>query len=233
VKLRLLLVIGLLVSTGAAFALGAFVLKWTPKRGDKIVYKMKLEIQQEGEQDIVLRGTVIEETIAVDSTKVVTKTSGTLGTDDLSDEMEFEGIFKPDTTTAQPDGAILQVREEGEEPKGMPFRRARQTTLVFPSAPVSVGDAWTFEEPKDEETDVPGVNLTYTLVGEEKVGVWDTVKITMKGGETGQGIARSEATFWIEKATGIRVRTQSKITTEGASSGGDSVVIRSDLVRQP
>gem|GEM_PF-2307428 len=229
---RFRLTFGLFASAALAFATQPFVLKWIPKVGDKAVYRITLILKNGDADEIALKGLVTEETTEVDGTKVVTRTIGSIGPDHPDDEAAIDATFKPDTTTLRPGGAILDVKEEGEEPRGTPFRTAREIALVLPNAPVSVGDTWTFEETGDEKTGVPGVRLAYTLAGEERIGAWDTYRITMKGLDTGSGGARSEATFWSEKTTGARIRTQYRITNEGTGKNVDASIVRGDLVRQ-
>lgn len=229
-KLRATLPLALVAISVLAYAAQGIDLKWTPKVGDKATYKVKGTFELGGMGEAVLAGTRSEEiteikdgnVVAVANTKMTANAGGT----------EFPIPDAKETTKSKLDGTVLEVSVDEKQAGTAGLRLGRVTAFVFPGKPVAIGDTWTAEEKKDEKQDLPGYKVEFKLVGEEKVGAWDTYKVTSKGGETeGDAPTKVEATFWVEKSTGNMVHSLSNLKDAVVDQFTLSGTM--DIVRQP
>ncbi len=229
-RLRASLPLGLLALSALALAAQGITLKRTPKVGDKASYKVTGTFELQG-VDVTLKGTTTEEVLKVDNDTVTTKSvakavATVMGTDnEMPDATE--------TTTAKLDGTPVEIKA-GDTVSGPGLRLANINLLYLPATPVEMNGTWTAEGKKDEKKDVPGYKINYKLVGEEKVGDWDTYKITAEGGETeGASPTKVKATYWIEKSTGATVRSLAELTDAVFDPKFPPLTGKMDVVRQP
>ncbi len=219
-----------LVATVAASALAPAVLRWTPKVGEVARFKVDLTAQASG-STFKAGGTLKETTKSVAADRVVLTVDrdlSVLGADGKRQMLPPS----PETIVLRPDGSLVDV--DSEKAAEDAFRSSRLTQFVFPTKPVETGVSWQLELPVDKNASDTGVRLFYTVAGEERVGDKDAWKVVSRGGETGKGKTAVEAMFWIDKATGSRLRVHSYIT--GAAfpgTDGRSIDLEEDIVRQP
>ena len=209
-RLRSIVPLGVLAVSALALAAQAMEIKWSPKVGDKANYKIAGTFDLPGAGEIKLDGTRAEEIKSVSEDKVVAESTSNMTASVAGNEIPVPE--SKETLTSKPDGSLLELKiGDGSAAGGM--RLARASAFIYPSKPVAVGDTWTVEMPKDEKADLPGVKIEYKLVGEEKVGDWNTWKITSKGGEIeGDQPTKVEATTWIRKENGALVRSVAQMS---------------------
>jgi hypothetical protein len=205
----------------AAPSVTPITLKWNPKAGDKFVYKITVNLETEGIK-LDLTGKDVRSVIKADREAV-------LVTDESS-------MVLPDSTpiplvatqsSFRPDGTLLELTAELNIEDG--FRQARLKELVFPDKPVSIGDSWTASSPPDKQASMTGFKAKYTLVGEEKVGDLKAYRIEAKGGETGDSLAKTEMTYWVDETTGNPLHVHVKMTkTAFPGDQGRSVDLEED-----
>jgi hypothetical protein len=113
-----------------------------------------------------------------------------------------------ETITIRPDGTLVSFKSTSQDPEQakLPARLHPSSNPVFSDKPVGVGDKWSKEIKADDEMGLHAATADYEVLGFEKVGGVDTVKIKMAYRETeGSPPLTGMATLWIEKATGDTV----------------------------
>lgn len=227
----------LAASALALAAAQAMDLKWTPKAGDKANYKVDGSFDLAGAGEIKLTGTRTESVTSVDADKIVVTSTSKLAANVMGNDVPVPE--STETMTVKPDGTVTAVKVNEADAGNSGIRLAHVTMFVYPGKPVAVGDSWTATGPKDEKADLPGYKIEFKLVGDEKVGTWDTWKVTAKGGETeGATPTKVDGTYWIDKKDGTIVRSLSQLTDVVFSGGGGGQEIpplsgKMDITRQP
>ncbi len=140
-RLRSALPFGLLALSALALAAQAMDLKWTPKVGDKMTYKITGNFELGGAGEITLGGTRTEEVKSVDADKVVTSGTTKMTANAMGNEIPVPETNE--TTTQKLDGSVVDVKVGDAAPTGSSMRLAHVSMLVYPSKPVAVGDTWT------------------------------------------------------------------------------------------
>ncbi|RYG22635.1 hypothetical protein EON82_16495 [bacterium] len=207
---RAVLPMGLMALSVLAFAAQGIVIKYSPKVGDKANYAITGTFEVSG-AEVKLTGTRAEEVTKLEDDTVTTK-----GTTKISVNVMGQDMDQPEsveTTKTKLDGTLVEVKQGEALAEGGALRLARVNTFLYPSKPLAVGDTWTMELKKDEKADLPGVKVDFKLEGEEKVGKWDTYKISGNGGESeGSQPTKIKATYWIDKASGGMIHSLSELT---------------------
>ena len=230
-RLRSALPLGLLAVSALALAAQAMDLKWMPKAGDKMTYKVAGSFEIPGAGEITLDGTRIEEVKSVEADKIVVTSLSKQKVNAMGTEIPVPDSTA--TTTYKPDGSVIALKV-GDDTASGGMRMVRLTSFVFPAKAIAVGDAWTVKGDKDEKADLPGYSVEYKLAGEEKIGTWDTWKITSKGGEIeGSQPTKIEGTTWIEKGTGNLVKSTAQVTDALFSPQAPPLSGKLEVVRQP
>jgi hypothetical protein len=204
-------IIGVAVLSAAAFAaVQGLSVKRTPKDGQTIKYKMEGQIDVQGLQ-IGLKGTMQEKVTRVDANGNYAVEQQTLeGKATLPDGNEMDmPAGTATTTTYTADGQVVEIKGGNED--GTSYRMAALGLLVDPGKALNVGDKWTHTVKADAKTGAVAATAEYTVLGEEKIGAFDTVKIKANVKETEGGEpAASESTVWIDKKDGSTVKAESK-----------------------
>jgi hypothetical protein len=126
-------------------------------------------------------------------------------------DVTVDGEAVPDqpegTTVSKPSGEIISI----EDPDS--GRAAALERLYYPTAPVKIGDTWSYEGKKNDKLGVLDFKADMKLLGDEKVGAFDTWKIQEDVKETvNVPPATLHATVWVDKKDGWEVKLQSKFT---------------------
>ena len=230
-RLRTILPLGILAVSALALAVQAMDLKWMPKAGDKLNYKVAGTFEVPGAGEITLEGSRSEEVTSVAADKITVTSLSKQKVNAMGTEIPVPDATA--TTVYKPDGSVLELKV-GDESAGGGMRMVRLSSFVFPTKSVPVGEGWTVEAPKDEKADLPGYKVDYKLVGEEKIGTWDTWKITSKGGEIeGTQPTKIESTTWVEKSTGTLVKSTAQVTDALFSPQAPPLSGKLEIVRQP
>ena len=236
-KLRTALPAALLALSALALAVQAMELKWSPKAGDKATYKIDGLFELPGMGDIKLGGTREATVTSVDGDKVVVTSTTKMTANAMGNE--FPVPQSTEVETSKPDGTLTELKVDDKVQSGNALRLAHMSMFAYPGKAVVVNDTWTAQGEKDEKADLPGYKIEYKLVGEEKVGTWDTWKVTAKGAETeGATPTKVDATYWIDKKDGSMVRSLAQLTDAvfpGPSGGMEIPPLsgKMDVTRMP
>jgi hypothetical protein len=211
----------------AAFSLATgdgFSLKRTQKAGTVHKYKQEgkfevggqqIDYQSKSTQKIVKVGDdggYVEESVSSDVTI-------------NGQEPPGGGAAVTTTTKYSPKGEILEVK--GENIDATAYRFANLSLFITPDTEVKAGDSWTYDIKEDNKTGAVAAKATFTLVGEDKVGGVDTLKIKFSIKETGTDGASSEGTAWLDKSDLSMVKVSAKWTN--APVPGAPVTISGDI----
>jgi hypothetical protein len=202
---------GLFVAA-CAIALAAqdgVMLKYAPKVGDTLKYKMTATMDVGG-------GTA---TVAADFTDKVTKaddTSYTVEQTQSNIQVSFNGQDMPgpdstDTTTFKQNGEIvdIQTSDQQQQDPAAAWRVAELTNFIYPDKAVKVGDEWTYKVEADSKKGLVAAAASYKVDSTEKIGDHDTMKIKNSYKEDGAtDAASSEGFVWVDTKDGSVVKSE-------------------------
>ena len=217
--------LGLLVATCAVAiaAVDAITLKYAPKVGDSLKYKMTGQLQ--------IMGTSAD--IAGDFeykvTKVDTDGSYTIESSQKNMQVSFGGqnMNPPDskdTTVSKANGEIVDYQTDHQDPNA--WRMAELNSFVYPDKPVSVGDTWQSKVAADTKKGTVAATCDYKVDSLEKVGSHDTAKIKVSYKETeGSDPASSEGFVWLDTKDSAVVKSEANWTNVPSQQGPISAKI--------
>jgi hypothetical protein len=180
------------------------ILKRSGKVGDSAKFRMKAEVEMQG-QSMTFSALLVEKV-----TKVAA--NGDLTVETVQKEMALNDSPMPDqgagaqTTVSTPSGKVLSV--EGEQHDADAYRTANLVSMQFSEKALKVGDSWEVSIPKSDKG-VVAAKGSYKVEAQEKVGQFDTYRI--KGGLkelSGEAPASVDATYWISVKDGNLVKAQ-------------------------
>lgn len=191
---------GLVVGV-AAFAYAAqdgIVLKRTVEQGQTLLYDFNATSSVQG-MDVNISGTLRETVRSVEA-------DGSFEVESVNEGFRVsvmgEEIPLPDASTITKFGAngeILDIR--GDEVTAETAAQARLNAFIFPTDPVEAGDSWTRED--------DNVEMTYTFVGSESYGGFETHKIEWRGRDNSSSpAAEVSGTMWLDQSDGSMVRVE-------------------------
>jgi hypothetical protein len=183
----------------------AVTLKRVIKVGDSAKYHLKATLEGAQFGDAELNATVTEKvTKLADSGDYELQSTMSDGKVTVGgQEMEIPSQDAT-VTTYNALGQALSIKDPSGDPNSM--RLAHLQSLIFPKTPVKVGDSWTVTIKKDDKGSVDAEG-TYKVEGTEKVGDYDTLKISGNYKETGGDTpASSTGTYWINIKDGTLVK---------------------------
>lgn len=126
------------------------------------------------------------------------------------------------------------VKIEGPEVDGSNYRLANLYAFRYPDKPVKFGDSWERTVTADPATGAFAAKATYTLVGTEKVGSWETAKVQFTYEETeAKPPMTAEGTFWIDLADGAVVRLTLTAQNAPLRIAPEPVAMKTTLTRLP
>jgi hypothetical protein len=199
----------LAISAAAFAAVQGFSIKHTAKEGTTYKYDMtgSVNVPSVG-ADATIKALVEEKTTKAGAegfTNEENQLSGTLTINGQDMELPAQTI----TTVYSADGRILSITG-GDNPADS-IRTANLGVLIDPGKSVAVGDKWTAEIKEDTAKNIVPVKADYEVLGEEKIGTVDTLKIKATLAETsGSTPASSISTMWVDKSDGSRVKVESE-----------------------
>ena len=215
-----------LLSLSAAIA-QEYTLKLNVKEGDTFKYRMSMEIDFGG-QNLLATTTITNKVLKVEE-------NGNIQMESASGEMvikfgdqEMPQPAPPATKmTFKPNGSVAKV--DGGDAM---MQQMNASQMVYPEKPVKVGDKWseTVKNPNGE------LAIDYELVGVEKVGDTEAVKIKMTArtvnAKEGEGYSADGFT-WVDPKTGMLVKMETRIKgmqVEGAPMPIDGT-LKMELVK--
>lgn len=202
------LVLGLAAMTFAA--VDGYLIKMTPKVGDVVKYKLKASLEVMGQQAKVTAITSEKVTkVDEDGTYTVESTQS-----DLKVQLGEQEIEPPASGATvevrKANGTLVEIR--GENVDSNSYRMNALSALVPSDKPVKVGDTWTNDVKSDAKTGAVAAKAEYKVIGEEKVGDYETLKLKVTVKETeGSEPASSEFTLWLDKANWTMVKLDGKL----------------------
>ncbi len=146
-----------------------------------------------------------------------------------SEEVRFNGQTMPagepnknvSTIIIRKDGTLVSFKmsEPGEDKTQA--RMFVATTPVFREQPVGVGDKWSVDYKADSDAGTRPGHADYEVLGTEKTGGTDTLKLKITYHETeGSPALTATSTVWVEKASGDTVVADTEIENLSMGMGG-------------
>lgn len=199
-----------------ALAVQGVSLKWAPKENDQLKYKTVGDLTV-GDTKATITAVNVHKVVRVDAdgSYLVQATpvegSATFG----GTEYPMKGVTT--LTTYNADGSIKEIR--GDQANASGYRMANLTNFRASGKPVSTGDAWSVEGKADATTGAAAYKADFKVVGDEMVGTYDAVKVSVNARETaGEDAGKVTGFFWIGK-DGVLAKSElqwSNITVPGA-----------------
>jgi hypothetical protein len=168
-------------------------LKRTPKVGNTQKFTLKAELEFQG-TPIVVTATVLEKTTkAEDGKYTVESTQSDLK---INDQEAPAGDDDKSTSTYTVLGKLLETQsaQSDDGSKRMSVLQA----FEVPDKDLKVGDTWTIENKADPKLGNATSKIEYKVEAKEKVGKWETFKISFTAKETsGDSPAGATGTVWV------------------------------------
>lgn len=180
-----------------------------PKEGDTHKYRMSADVDLGG-IPVTVKGLLSEKVTKVE-------TDGSYSQEET--QIELKAVVNGTETDVPSSGASTMVylpsgevkSIAGDEGKAESYRMANLGIIYDPGKPVNIGDAWSYDIKANKDTGAVAAKADFKLLGEEKVGDVDTLKIKATVKETtGDMPASSDGTVWIAKADGSLVKSEAK-----------------------
>lgn len=229
-RFSIVLIAGAVAAIAAAGLQGANI-TWKPKAGDVTKYKITTKAQIMG-QEMNFGATLTSKVLEVTSEKVVVEETQSeinlkVGDQDMSSMMP-PSITS--TNTMKPDGTIIERKSEMEGGDNARMEAAMEARL--PNKVIEKGGTWTIERKANAEKKLPASTSTYTYVDDEKVGKYDTWKVTFVFKET-EGSAPMEVTgtLWINQGNGEPVKAVYKMKNVEFQEGMGTTDAEAELMR--
>ncbi len=203
-----------LVALGAtAFAAlqQTYSLQRTAKVGDEAKYSFKAEMQF-GDIKIEVRGKNSEKIVKIgeDGTMTVESIQSDVVVKTPDEEQPIPDVTKA-TMSYGKDRVITTYSDEDGEGDSASLRLALITSIQAPKEAMKLGDSWTATIKKIGEGTY-NVDATFKLVGTEKVGKYETIKIELKSKELeADEAAEATGTVWLNVADFSTVKEEISI----------------------
>jgi hypothetical protein len=195
------------LSLTALAVVDGVMLKRVAKVGDNAKYRMKADMEAEG-QAITFTALLVEKVTKVAANGDITVESNQKDAkvNFGGNEMEVPSEGGAQTTTSTSNGKVLLV--EGDDHGADAYRTANLITMQFPDKALAVGSTWDVSIPKSDKGVVEAKG-SYKVEAQEKMGEHDTYRIkgTLKE-LSGDVPASVEATYWISIKDGNLVKAQ-------------------------
>lgn len=194
------------VAFGFTFAGDTYTFNTHPTKGYEATYVEKVEL--------TLSGSAIVQTDKRIDTYTEVNPDGSMVVKSLSEDVKatINGqevpIPEQPAVTITSDPAGIATKVEGGPPDPNIFRIIDLSVLLAPEKPVKVGDSWTRTIPTNKTTGAPAFTATYKVMGTEKIGTWNTVKVQTTIAET-EGTTKASATGfqWVDPTNDVTIKT--------------------------
>lgn len=195
------------LSLAAVAAQDAFTLKRNVKVGDVMKSKMTVEADFGGTA-ILITATTTEKVVKMEDSGIVHTESSQSNMKIKFGDQEMGGEDQPPTTyITKITGELVELK--GESIEASYYRMASMTSFRFPEGPVKAGDKWTYEIKADKKTGIVSGKHEYEVVGPDKVGARECLKVKHSYKETEGGEpASSTGTVWIDLKDGSMVKLE-------------------------
>jgi hypothetical protein len=206
--IRASLWVSALALTAIASADG-YSLRRIPKVGAALKYSMEATFDANGGSG-TLKATLLEKTTGIDKDGNFTVQQSQIDASGTFDKEKIDiSARTPVTLTYKPNGLVTLI--SGDLTDANAYRMENLGAVVDPGHPVKIGEVWTNEIKEDKTLKTRAVRAEYKLIGEEKIGAIDTLRIKVLAKENDSDNATSdEFTIWISKEDGSMVQLESK-----------------------
>ncbi|AIE86175.1 hypothetical protein [Fimbriimonas ginsengisoli] len=201
------------LSTVAFAAVDGFSVARKAKKDEVHKYSMKADVDYSG-VPVVVNATISEKV-----TDVAADGAYTLEQMQVDGKVTINGSTSdmpggpPTSMIYKANGEVSKILGDKAQATGGAYRMANLGLLVDPGKALAVGDAWTFDVKADKTLGTVAAKADFKLLGEEKIGTHDTLKVKATVKETeGDAPATSDGTMWIDKADGSMIKTEVKWT---------------------
>ena len=190
-------------------AVDAYTIKRTPKVGEVHKYKQvgKFDV---GGQEFEYEATASQKVAKVED-------SGNYTVEEAQSDVKLNGQEAPEgsgpgatNTTFSAKGEVLEIK--GDRVEANTYRFANLAIFILPEKEVAFGDSWSYDIKEDKKLGSVAGKATYKLVGEEKIGSNDCLKLSYSVKESGSDAASSEGTVWIRKGDSTLIKMSAKWT---------------------
>jgi hypothetical protein len=203
----------LVAISALALAAQGFTLKRLPKEGQVVRYRMQGTIDiPEPVGSVKVRGIMEEKVTKVEADGSYTVVQSQIEGFASQGEKPEQQIpdQSPSTTKYNSKGEVLAIEVDADPVAA--WRMAGLNIFIEPGKEVNVGDKWSYEIKADEKTGAVGAKAEFTVMGEEKVGSFDTVKVKYMVAEVGgEQPASSEGIVWLDKKDGNMIQADTKL----------------------
>ncbi len=202
------LILGAALLSALAYAVAdTFSLARVAKVGDAATYKFTAKLDFSG-VNIEITGKTDDKVLSVGQDGVIEYESVQSGlvvkTPDGEQEIDEEQKTK---MTIGSDRVVVKYGDEGDEDASS-LRLALLGTVLKPGKDVAIGEKWSGTIKHTHKETYP-VTANYEVVGTERIGAWDTVKIKISTKETeGDEKASAEGHVWIIIADGLSAKEE-------------------------
>lgn len=191
----------------AALAQDGVSLKRAPKVGDTFKYNLSVAMNIQG-QDFTVTAVVSEKVTKAEEGKYTIESNQT--------ELKLNGQEapmeqSPSYSTYSNVGRLLESKSDQEGPDA--DRMSALQSFEVPDKAVKVGDTWEVALKAKEGKNPVAFKASYKVEAQEKVGEWDTLKISFTATETeGTDPAKSVGTVWVSVKDGSMVKYEGNWT---------------------
>jgi len=186
-----------------------YTIKKTPKQGEVHKYK------QVGKFDVGGQEFEYEATASQKISKV--EDSGNYVVEETQSDVKLNGQEAPEgsgpgatNTTFTAKGEVVEIK--GDRVEANTYRFANLAIFILPEKDLNVGDSWTYDVKEDKKSGAVAAKATYKLIGEDKIGSNDCLKLSYSIKESGADAASSEGTIWIRKSDATLIKMSAKWT---------------------
>ncbi|HWD40260.1 MAG TPA: hypothetical protein VG944_15535 [Fimbriimonas sp.] len=219
-----LAVAGALLAGAFALGLDPVTIKRTAKAGDTFNYDLSAKMTVNGQDgDVTAKIKHVVKTVGDD---------GGLTIEQTTSDITYNGM----DVNASADPTVVKTKANGEitdfsmpDQMGPGLRYANLLQFFYPPNPINVGDSWTVKTPANEKLGAVEVNADFKLVGEEKIGNFDTYKVEATKKEAGTDPGSIHGFFWLNKDDGSMVKADldlTNVTLAFGSSSGKTTLTR-------
>jgi hypothetical protein len=205
-------VVVLSISALAFAAVDGLSVRRQPKEGQVIKLRIKATLEIAGSQ-ATFTGLVSDTTTKVDTDGSYTESEAqTEAEAKFGDQPVQVPNTGPYSVTYNADGSLKTITGDPATTSGPDaYRMSNLEVIIDSGKPLNVGDSWSADIKGDDKSGAVPAKADYKVLGEEKIGDVDSVKlkVTVKENQ-GAMPASSDGTFWLSKADGSVVKAEIK-----------------------